>query len=277
MRLMWWKILILAPLAIYVAIAAFMYFAQTSLLFPAGQVAPAGPPPPGSEALELNAPSGEQLVGLHIPPADSAGSAGERLLVLGFAGNAWNAAAAAEYLHDLFPEAHVAAFHYRGYAPSGGSPGAEAMQADALLVHDLAVSRLRPGRTVAVGLSVGSGVAPYLAAHRPLDGLILVTPFDSLAELSAGHYPWLPVRWLLRHRMEPAEDLRGTRVPVAILAGARDTLVDPARTEALAAAVPNLVYRRTISGAGHNDIYDHGEFRAAMRTALERILAAQPP
>ena len=103
-----WKVLILTPIAIYVGIAAIMYFAQTSLLFPSGQVAPPGPPPPGSETLELDAPSGERLVGLHIPwtrPAD------ENLLILGFSGNAWNAAATAEYLHDLFPEAHVAAFH----------------------------------------------------------------------------------------------------------------------------------------------------------------------
>ncbi len=272
---MWWKILILAPIAIYVAIAALMYLAQTSLLFPAGQVAPAGPPPPESEVLELAAPSGERLVGLHIPPAGAAGQPDGRLLILGFAGNAWNAAASAEYLHDLFPEAHVAAFHYRGYAPSGGTPGAEAMQRDALLVHDFVAARLRPARIVAVGLSVGSGIAPFLAARRPLDGLILVTPFDSLASLAAGHYPWLPVRLLLRHRMVPAAERRGTPVPVAIVAAERDRLVRPARTAALAAAVPNLVFRETVSGASHNDIYDRGEFRAAMRTALERILASE--
>ncbi len=271
---MWWKILILAPVAIYVAIAAVMYLAQTSLLFPAGQVAPAGPPPPGSGALELATPSGERLVGLHIPPASSErGDA--RLLILGFAGNAWNAAAAAEYLHDLFPEAHVAAFHYRGYAPSGGAPGAEAMQQDALIVHDFVAGRLRPARTVAVGLSVGSGVAPYLAARRPIDGLILVTPFDSLAALAAGHYPWLPVRLLLRHRMEPAAELGGTEVPVAIVAAGGDSLVPAARTRALAAAVPNLVFDETIAGASHNDIYDRPRFRAAMRSALERIEAAR--
>ena len=268
---MWWKLLILVPIAVYVGIAAFMYFAQTSMLFPAEQVAPAGPPPPGSEPLQLRAPSGETLAGLHIPPRGG----GADLLILGFSGNAWNAAAAAEYLHDLFPDAHVAAFHYRGYAPSGGAPGAEAMQRDSLLVHDFVKARLRPARTVAIGLSIGSGVAPYLAAHRPLDGLILVTPFDSLAALSAGHYPWLPVRLLLRHRMEPAADLRGASVRTAIIAAQRDSLVLPPRTEALRRAAPNLVFDRTIAGAGHNDIYDRAEFREAAREALDRVLAPQ--
>ena len=266
---MWWKLLLIVPLAIYVVIAAVMFFAQTSLLFPAGQAGAAGPPPPGSERLELAASAGERLVGLHIPPARGEGD----LLILGFAGNAWNAASAAEYLHDLFPEAHVAAFHYRGYAPSGGAPDAVAMQRDALLIHDFVKARLRPRRTIAIGLSIGSGIAPYLAARRPLDGLVLVTPFDSLADLAAGHYPWLPVRLLLRHRMEPAAELRATRLPVAILAGARDTLVRPARTDALRGAVPNLVFDRTIAGATHNDIYDRPEFRRAMGEALDRLLS----
>ena len=267
---MWWKLLILVPLAIYVTIAAIMFFAQTALLFPAGQVAPAGSPPPGSEALQLDAPSGERLVGLHIPPTQGEGD----LLILGFSGNAWNAAAAAEYLHDLFPDAHVAAFHYRGYAPSGGATRAEALQQDALLIHDFLEARVHPRRTVAVGLSIGSGVAPYLAAHRRLDGLILVTPLDSLAALAASHYPWLPVRLLLRHRMEPADDLRQAQVPVAIVAAGRDEVVPPVRTAALRRAVSQkLVFDRTIAGAGHNDIYDRPEFREAMHAALGRVLA----
>jgi len=268
---MWWKLLILTPVAIYVVIAAIMFFAQTSLLFPAGQVAPAGPPPAGSEALELTAPSGERLVGLHIPPARGQSD----LLILGFSGNAWNAAAAAEYLHDLFPDAHVAAFHYRGYMPSGGATQAQALQQDALLIHDFLEARLHPRRTVAIGLSIGSGVAPYLAAHRRLDGLVLVTPLDSLAALAAGHYPWLPVRLLLRHRMEPAADLRQARLPVAIVAAERDQVVPPARTAVLRRAVSGrLVFDRTIARAGHNDIYDRPEFREAMHEALDRVLGS---
>lgn len=268
-----WKLLLAVPLVIYLAIVALMFFMQTSMLFPAERVAPAGPPPPGSRALELAAASGDRLVGLHIPPT-GAGRHGGRLLVLGFGGNAWNAAAAAEYLHELYPEADVVAFHYRGYAPSGGAPGAHAMQQDSLLIHDSVTQRLRPERTVAVGLSVGSGVAPYLAAHRPLDGLILVTPFDSIAELAAGHYPWLPVRLLLRHRMEPADDLRGSPVPLAILAAERDTLVVAARTDALRRTAANLVFQAVIAGATHNDIYDRPEFRRAMRQALDKVLDA---
>ena len=47
---------------------------------------------------------------------------GSRLLILGFGGNAWNGQDVASYLHQVFPEADVMAFHYRGYRPSTGRP-----------------------------------------------------------------------------------------------------------------------------------------------------------
>ncbi len=153
-------------------------------------------------------------------------------------------------LHDLYPDADVVAFYYRGYPPSAGAPGTAALDADALLIDDALRARLHPDRLVVAGFSVGSGVAAYLAAHRPVDGLILVTPFDSLAAVAGDHYPWVPVRLLLRYNMEPAVDLHGAAMPVAIIAGGRDTLIPAARTDALRHAIPRLVFDRTIHGGG---------------------------
>jgi hypothetical protein len=124
---------------------------------------------------------------------------------------------------------------------------------------------------VALGFSVGTGVAPYLARHRRLAGLILVTPFDELARVAAGHYPWLPVRLLFRHRMRPAEDLAGVEAPVALFAAERDTLIPPERTAPLRAAVRNLVVDRVIAGEGHDSIYHNDEFRTAAAEALRLI------
>lgn len=261
-----WKLLLI-PLFLYLALLILIFAFQARLLFPAGAVGGAGPFPPGAERLGLDTSDGDRLHGVHIKPAASASGT----LILGFGGNGWNAETAAVYLHGLFPEADVVAFHYRGYRPSTGSPSARALIEDAPLVHDLAVARIRPARTVAVGLSIGSGVAAGLAARRPLDGLILVTPFDSLGKVAAGQFPWLPVRRLFRHEMKPAEWLRASPVPTAIIAAERDTLIPSPRTEGLRRAVGRLVYDRTIPGAGHNDVYDRPEFRAAMREALERL------
>lgn len=259
---------VLAPVLIYAAICAALFFLQTSLIFPVSQVGEAGSPPPGASRVQLQAASGERLFGLHVPPGAGAGEEGLPPVIIGFGGNAWNADAMASYLHELYPAADVVAFHYRGYPPSEGSPSADALREDALVIHDWAVRRFPGRRIVAVGFSIGSGVAAYLAAQRPLAGAILVTPFDSLAAAAADHYPWLPVRFLFRHEFAAAEDLRGSRVPVAILSGERDTLIRPARADALRQAAPNLAYSRVVAGAGHNDIYQREDFRVAMREAL---------
>ena len=92
-----------------------------------------------------------------------------------------------------------------------------------------------------------------------------------LAAVGQGHYPWLPVGLFLRHRMNPAADLRASRVPVALIVAGLDTLIPPARAAALAEAVPNLVFNRTIEGADHNDIYQLSAFQQAMDEALAAI------
>lgn len=245
-----------------------MFEFQTNLIFPTHAVPPAGPMPRGGEELSLRTPAGQVLKGILLPPDEPPG---DGTLVLGFGGNAWNGQDVAEYLRELFPETSVAAFHYRGYAPSTGAPSAEALIADAPMVYDLAVGRVKPKRTIAVGFSIGSGVAAQLAKVRKLDGLILVTPFDSLKAVAQSMFPWIPLGPFFDHEIESVSALEANLVPVAILAGERDEIVSTKRTDALRGQVHNLVFDRTIANAGHNDIYARSDFQLAMREALNRL------
>lgn len=264
-----WTALLLAILVPVAAALLLMISMQTQLLFPTDAVPPAGPLPPNGEHLQVRTSGGEVLHGVHLRPL---AEAGPRTLIVGFGGNAWNAQEAAEYLHQIFPEAHVVAFHYRGYRPSTGSPSAEALLADAPLVFRHAVQQVGPERTVAVGFSIGSGIAASLADEA--DGLILVTPFDSLKAVASNLYPWLPVGPFFEHEIDTVAYLRGADVPIAIIAAERDEIIPAARTTALKPEVSKLVFDRTISGAGHNDIYGRGDFQAALREALAAVTAA---
>jgi pimeloyl-ACP methyl ester carboxylesterase len=253
---------------LYASVVALAYFAQTRMLFPV-------PPerramPAGGERLWLDADGGVRLAGVRIR-----GEAGTPV-ILAFGGNGWNAEDAAEFVHDILPASEIVAFHYRGFVPSGGTPRTRDLEADALRVYDLAARETRGRPVVAIGFSIGSGLAAHVAARRPLAGAILVTPFDSLTAVAAAQLPWLPVRLLFRNPMEPAAELRGTHVPVAMLAGGADSLVRPERTEALRKALPALAYDRTIAGAGHNDIYARPEFGEALREATAAVLRGHP-
>lgn len=240
---------------------------QTRLIFPTHAVRNAGPLPHGAEALSLKV-RGAELAGIYIPPDDASA---ERTLVLGFGGNGWNGQDVGEYLHEIYPDADVIAFHYRGYRPSTGAPSADALVADAPLVYDFAVERVKPARTIAVGFSIGTGIAAQLASRRKLNGLILVTPFDSLKAVAQSMYPWLPIGIFFQHEVDAAGPVAKTKVPVAIIEAERDELVPHERTEALRKRVPNLVYDKIVRRAGHNDIYTRSAFHDAMREALRRV------
>ena len=272
---MWLLQLALTLAALYAAVVTGMYLAQTWLLFPTALVGAARLQLPASaRRLEVSTPDGEVLAGVRIPARGEWGESAPGLL--GFGGNAWNADAMALYLHDLFPGREVAAFHYRGYAPSTGRPSAAALLSDSLSIFDHLRRAHARERVVAVGFSVGSGVAAYLARHRPVAGLVLVTPFDSLEALARDLYWWAPVGLLLRHRMPTADFVRGSPVPTALVAAERDTIVPARRSAALRQAVENLVFEGAVD-AGHNDLYGRPDFAAAMREALTRVEAFPGP
>jgi len=261
-----WVLAFVLPIA--AAIFA-MSWSQDEIIFPTHAVAAPGPLPPGAERIQVETADGETLRGVAVPPAMATN--GPRTLIVGFGGNAWNGEDVASYLHEVYPQADVVAFHYRGYRPSTGSPSAEALLADAPLVFDAAVDRVKPERTVIVGFSIGSGIAASLAKRRQASGLILVTPFDSLAKVASDAYPWLPVGLLFRHEIDASGELEESRVPIAIIGAELDEIIPPARTDALREHVRNLVFDRTIKGVGHNDIYARSEFQSAMDEALEAV------
>jgi pimeloyl-ACP methyl ester carboxylesterase len=244
---------------------------QARLLFPGAGAGGSGRLPATARPLTLRTSGGEQLRGIHIPPTRLPP---DRLLAVVFAGNAWNADDAADLVHEFWPEADVIAFHYRGYAPSSGTPSAAAILADAPEVLEAARAEVPGARTIAVGLSIGSGVAASLAGAGSVDGAVLVTPFDSLRKVASDHFWWMPVGLFFRHDMEAATALRRARVPVAIIGGEVDTVIPPRRTAALRQAATTLAYDHVVRGAGHNDIYAHAEFRRAMTDALTAVLAS---
>ena len=241
---------------------------QTHFVFPVQSVAPAGPLPANGEVWKLKAASGAVLKGVHLSPSEPGGR-GE--LILGFGGNGWNGQDVAEYLHRVYPRADIVAFHYRGYYPSTGSPSAAALIEDSPLIYDLAVKNLHPKKIFAAGFSIGSGIAAQLSAKRKLDGLVLVTPFDSLKAVAQSFYPWLPIAGFFAHEIDAASALEESKVPIAILAGANDEIVAPERTEALRKRAPKLLFDRTVPMAGHNDIYARSDFQLAMREALQAL------
>ena len=181
-------------------------------------------------------------------------NAGAGAPILYFGGNAESVEANRADFARWFPQCTIYLTAYRGYGASDGTPSQDALFADALALYDEVAAR-HAGQPVAViGRSLGSGVASYLASQRPVARLALVTPFDSMAAVGSAHYPWLPVRWLLRDRYDSQRHVARHRGPVMVIRAGRDQVVPPNNTARLVAALPPDARVVVLDDADHNTI-----------------------
>jgi pimeloyl-ACP methyl ester carboxylesterase len=173
-------------------------------------------------------------------------------LVIYFGGNAEEVSWMIDEAKARTPGVGWLLVSYRGYGASEGAPSAAGISADALLWHDYAARELGAKEVVAFGRSLGSGAAVYLASRRKLRSVILVTPFDSLAEVAKRYYPYLPVGMMLRHRFDSAELALAIQAPLLCLAAARDEVIPMIHAKKLYEAWGGPKRWIELEGAGHN-------------------------
>ena len=263
-RLMEWLI---ALAAIAVALIVLPWWAQERLIFFPQPLVSTAHVPPAAVALDIVAPDGAHLRGWIRRTAAARAPA-----VICFGGNAEEASWM--LAERRWPDGWaIVAINYRGYGTSEGEPGERALTSDAVAIHDAIAERedVDARRIVVFGRSLGSAVAVHLAAMRPVAGVILVSPFDSLAAVGRQHYPWLPVTLLLRHRFDAASLAAQIGVPLLAIVGDADSIVAPARSRALFDAWAGPKTWQVIAGANHNDL---GAFDAFW-TGIARFLAAR--
>ncbi len=183
-------------------------------------------------------------------------SARNRMLVFhGNAGQALHRDYFAGGLQALGDEWEVFLFEYPGYGPRADSPSAASIKAAAkAALEELLAEDSRP--VFLLGESLGSGVASYLAGTFPgqVAGLLLVTPFTSLADVAAVHYPFLPVRTLLSENYDSTDALANYDGPVAFLLAGRDEVVPTRLGQALYDGYAGRRWLQVQDRAGHNTL-----------------------
>jgi pimeloyl-ACP methyl ester carboxylesterase len=204
----------------------------------------------GGSAVIVHTEDGLDLTAWHAPATGPA--TGTSVLVL--PGNAGSRAARVPLARALSAAGFdVLLLDYRGYGGNPGSPTEQGLAADARAAHHHLVADrgVPPVRLVLFGESLGAAVATRLAQERPVGGLVLRSPFTSLADVGALHYPLLPVRTLLRDRY-PVRDMVGSiTVPITVVAGQADEIVPPAQSRAVASTAAAQYLE--VPGARHND------------------------
>ncbi len=205
---------------------------------------------PGGRDVVLETAGGMSLGGWYFP---ARGRVGAVLVCNGNGGDRSLRAELALALNRM--GLSVLLFDYRGYGGNPGKPSEGGLTADARAALDWlgAQPDVDSQRIVYFGESLGAAVALGLAVERAPAALVLRSPFTSLPDVAAVHYPWLPARRLLLDTYPSIDRIASLRAPVLVIAGDRDDIVPAALSRRLFDAAPEPKQYVQVPGVGHND------------------------
>ena len=225
----------------YLVICLLLYIFQRSMIyFPTGNQA-------GTEKNTQVMTLADASIVLNVRLLDSPNA------LIYFGGNGEDVSWSLAGLSEKFPDYAIYLMNYRGYGGSSGKPAEEVLHADALSLFDK-VHAEHPNITV-VGRSLGSGVAVRLASIRPVERLVLITPYDSIENIAAQRLPYIPVRWLLKDKFESWRYAPSITAPTEIIAAGNDEVIPLENTQALFRTFkPGIATMNVIPGATHNSV-----------------------
>lgn len=198
-------------------------------------------------------------------------------LVLAFGGNAHDVTGFTYFLHhDVFlGEATVIGFSYRNYpnanGKSGGMPTQKNVEADAVFLYDHFTQKFQPQKVLAVGYSLGTAIATYVATKREVSAIGLVAPFTSIGEIAAKKYWFYPTKKLLIHPFNTVDIIAGVSAHTLILAADNDGLIPPNHPKRLlkAATGSKQAELQTIPNTHHGSIVDDPTVPDRLRPLLD--------
>jgi fermentation-respiration switch protein FrsA (DUF1100 family) len=206
----------------------------------------------GGEQVWLQAEDGTKLHGwfyAHDAP---------RFAVLYGHGNGEDAERNSQLMARLRDElqASVFIFDYRGYGLSEGTPHESGVIMDGLAAQRWLAKRMKisTDEVVLYGRSLGGAVMVALAEQLGGKALIVHGSFANMTDVAADHYPWLPVRLLMRNRYESEKRIKNYTGPLLQIHGAADQVVPLRLAKPLLAASPSTQKQfLEVPGGTHND------------------------
>lgn len=188
--------------------------------------------------------------------------------VIYFGGNAEAVEANIGFFKNLLPNHAVYLVNYRGYGGSTGSPRESALYADSINLFDAIANR--HGDISVIGRSLGSAVATYLAAHRDIKRVALITPYDSILSVAKRLYRIFPVEVLLKDRFDSISHVAKISRSILVVIAERDQVIARIHSETLVDAIaPARLTKVIISNADHNDISGYPEYGRVLQRFFE--------
>ncbi len=262
------KFVFLALIGSYLALVLLIYTFQRTLMYaPSREVLPV---PTEAGVPELQSVEHKTSDGLTLTSWYSNSSPKTGKTIVYFHGNAGDIADRAFKARQFLDAGYgVFLLGYRGFAANKGTPTEEGLYRDARSALSFLKSQgVAPVDIVLYGESLGGAIAVQMALElaserqgaesEPVRGVVLESTFTSMGSIAAVHYPWLPAGYLVKDKYDSIRKIDLIRSPLYIMHGGRDRTVPQAHGKRLFALAREPKEANWISGAHHNDVYEHG-------------------
>ena len=147
--------------------------------------------------------------------------------VVFFHGNAGNLLNRVYKLNELNKlEINILISSWRSFSGNKGKPTEKNLYYDAKkIVKWIKMQGVESKDIILYGESLGTGVVTELASKNDFGGIILESPFTSIADAAKIYYPYLPVNFLLRDRYDSKSKIQNIKIPILIMHGKMDNIV----------------------------------------------------
>lgn len=232
-------------LFIYGSVALYLFFFADRMIFlppvPSYEHSPQGDP----TAITLTSADGNQLAARYLHNPNS------RYTILFSHGNATDMGGVMPILLSLKDQGFsVMTYDYPGYGHSTGKPTEQNSYLAIEAAYDYLTTELElsPENIIVQGQSVGGGPSTYLAASKPVAGLVLESSFSTAFQVV------VPFRIMPFEKFPNIRHIDNIDCPLLLLHGTDDTIIPFSHSEELLAAANSPKQLIPIEGADHNDI-----------------------
>ena len=159
-------------------------------------------------------------------------------------------------------DANFILFNYRGYGLSAGSPSEERLKSDAEKIYITMIEQfsLNPDKIIAMGRSLGSGIAVYLSVRMGIPKIILITPYDSIKEVAYDYFPRFVVNAILSDKFETTDICNQLQANVLMLVAENDNVINPKHAENLYNKITCTKRLAYVKDSGHNTISQNSTY-----------------
>ena len=115
---------------------------------------------------------------------------------------------------------------WRGYSGSSGKPTESGLYQDAKsAVNWLKLKGIAEKNIILYGESLGTSVAIEIGQNKNFAGMILEAPFTSMVDTGKKHYPFFPVKLLLKDKYESKNKIKNIKFPILVMHGKKDKII----------------------------------------------------